>query len=188
MSLFSELKRRNVLRVAIAYLAACWLRIQVVERLFPIFGLSDALLRLVVIVLIIGFPTIIIFSWVYELTPEGLKLESDVERSESVIHHTGNVKGLGPNVELDLLNTGNLTLTISDPNGLTDLDPSSLRMAFDGVEFPPILLVQVMTIRKLTSTSVSLTLGGNLPPNLLFHLAVSVKDKTGYRSGQTRVR
>ncbi|MFQ5981831.1 MAG: tetratricopeptide repeat protein, partial [Woeseiaceae bacterium] len=84
MSLFSELKRRNVLRVAIAYLAASWLLIQVVGLLFPIFGLSDILIRLVVIILAIGFPAILIFSWVYELTPEGLKLERDVDRSRSI--------------------------------------------------------------------------------------------------------
>ncbi len=86
---FEELKRRNVFRVGIAYLIAAWLLIQIVETLFPIFGLSDALTRLVVILLIIGFPLILIFSWLYELTPEGLKLERDVDRSRSVVHHTG---------------------------------------------------------------------------------------------------
>ena len=78
MSLFSELKRRNVLRVALAYLAASWLLIQIVETLFPIFGLANALIRVVAILLGIGFPAVLIFSWLYELTPEGLKLERDV--------------------------------------------------------------------------------------------------------------
>ncbi len=86
---FEELKRRNVLRVAIAYVAASWLLIQVVETLFPVFGLSDALIRLVAISLFIGFPLALIFSWLYELTPDGLKLEKDVDRSDSVVHHTG---------------------------------------------------------------------------------------------------
>jgi TolB-like protein/Tfp pilus assembly protein PilF len=86
---FDELKRRNVLRVAIAYLATSWLVIQVVETFFPIFGQSDALIRLVAILLVIGFPLILIFSWLYELTPEGLKLERDVDRSRSAVHHTG---------------------------------------------------------------------------------------------------
>ena len=89
MSLFSELKRRNVLRVAIGYLAASWLLIQIVETLFPIFGLSDASIRLSVILLAIGFPLILIFSWLYELTSEGLKLEKDVDRSITLVHHTG---------------------------------------------------------------------------------------------------
>ena len=86
---FEELKRRNVFRVGIAYLIAAWLLIQIVETLFPIFGLSDALIRLVAILVIIGFPLILIFSWLYELTPEGLKLERDVDRSRSVVHHAG---------------------------------------------------------------------------------------------------
>ena len=89
MSLFSELRRRNVLRVSIAYLAASWLLIQIVETLFPIFGLSDTSIRLAVILLAIGFPLILIFAWLYELTPEGLKLEKDVDRSGAPAHHTG---------------------------------------------------------------------------------------------------
>jgi TolB-like protein/Tfp pilus assembly protein PilF len=84
-----ELKRRNVLRVAIAYLAVSWLLIQVVETLFPIFGQSDAQIRLVVVLLVIGFPLILLFSWLDELTPEGLKLERDVDPSRSMVHHTG---------------------------------------------------------------------------------------------------
>ena len=72
MSFVSELKRRNVLRVAIGYLAAAWLLIQLVETLFPIFDLSEESIRLVVILLAIGFPLILIISWLYELTPDGL--------------------------------------------------------------------------------------------------------------------
>ena len=89
MSFFSELQRRNVTRVAIAYVAASWLLIQVVETLFPVFGLSAALVRIVAISLFIGLPLILIFSWLYELTPAGLRLEKDVDRSASVAHHTG---------------------------------------------------------------------------------------------------
>ena len=72
MSLFSELKRRNVFRVALAYLAIAWVIIQIVETLFPLFGLSDDLIRLVVILVSGGFPLVVIISWFYELTPEGL--------------------------------------------------------------------------------------------------------------------
>jgi len=86
---FEELKHRNVMRVAIAYLAIAWLLIQIAETLFPIFGQSDTLIRLVAISLIIGFPLVLIFSWLYELTPEGLKLERDVDRARSIVQHTG---------------------------------------------------------------------------------------------------
>jgi TolB-like protein/Flp pilus assembly protein TadD len=84
-----ELKRRNVFRVAIAYAVAAWLLIQIAETIFPLFGFDDTPARIVVILLAIGFPLTLIISWVYELTPEGLKLEKDVDRSRSVTHHTG---------------------------------------------------------------------------------------------------
>ncbi len=89
MSFFKELKRRNVIRMGIAYLAGAWLLIQMGETLFPVYGLSDAAIRLVITLLAIGFPITLIFSWVYELTPEGLKLERDVNRSITITHHTG---------------------------------------------------------------------------------------------------
>lgn len=89
MSFVEELKRRNVLRVAIAYLAGAWLLIQIVETLFPVFGLSDAAVRTAVIVLGIGFPVALIVSWLYELTPVGLKLDRDVDRSRVVSPYAG---------------------------------------------------------------------------------------------------
>jgi TolB-like protein/Flp pilus assembly protein TadD len=89
MSLFAELKRRNVIRVSVAYVVAAWLVIQVVETLFPVFGLSDAAIRMVVIVLAIGLLPVMVFAWAFELTPEGLKKESDVDRSQSIAPKTG---------------------------------------------------------------------------------------------------
>jgi len=89
MSVVEELKRRNVIRVAIAYLAGSWLLVEVSETLFPIYGLSDNVIRLVISLLAIGFPIAMIISWVFELTPEGLKLERNIDRSASVTHLTG---------------------------------------------------------------------------------------------------
>jgi len=81
MSLFSELKRRNVLRVAAAYLAGAWLLIEVSDTLFSIYGLPGTAARIVATLLAIGFPITLVLSWVYELTPEGLKLEKDIDRA-----------------------------------------------------------------------------------------------------------
>ncbi len=89
MWLFTELKRRNVFRVGAAYAVASWLLIQIAETILPLFGFNDGPARIVVIVLAIGFPLVLVFSWLYELTPEGLQLERDVDRSRSVVHHTG---------------------------------------------------------------------------------------------------
>jgi len=81
--LFSELKRRNVFRVAVAYLAAAWLLTEVAGTLFPAFGIPDWGVRFVVAVLALGFLPTLVFSWVYELTPDGLKLEKEVVRETS---------------------------------------------------------------------------------------------------------
>ncbi len=81
MSLLSELRRRNVLRIAAGYAALSWLVIQVVETLFPMFGLSDAAARAVVLMLAIGFVPALALAWTFELTPEGLKRDIDVDRA-----------------------------------------------------------------------------------------------------------
>jgi len=88
MSLYNELKRRNVFRVGIAYLAGAWLLTEVSGTLFPAFGVPDWAIRFVVIVLILGFVPALIISWAYELTPEGLKREKDVVRDASIAHLT----------------------------------------------------------------------------------------------------
>jgi TolB-like protein/exonuclease VII small subunit len=84
MSLFSELKRRNVFRVAVAYLAASWLLVEVTDTVFPYFNLGESAVRILIIVLAIGFPLFLIFSWVFEITPEGLKLEKDIDRTTPI--------------------------------------------------------------------------------------------------------
>lgn len=89
MSLLNELKRRNVFRVGAAYTVVSWLLIQVVETIFPLFGFDDSLARTVVIVMTIGFVPTLIFSWVFELTPEGLKKEKDIDRTQSNTAGTG---------------------------------------------------------------------------------------------------
>ena len=75
--ILNELSRRNVFKVAAAYTVSAWILIQVAETIFPLFGYGDRPARIVVVLLAIGFPFVLIFSWVYELTPDGLKLERD---------------------------------------------------------------------------------------------------------------
>ena len=89
MTLFAELKRRNVIRVGAAYVVVAWLVIQVVETIFPSFGFGDVAVRYTTIVFAIGFIPALIFAWAFELTPEGLKKESEVDRSQSVTPQTG---------------------------------------------------------------------------------------------------
>ncbi len=88
-SFFSELKRRNVYKVAVAYAVASWLLIQVATQVFPFFEIPNWAVRLVVLLLIAGFPVALIFSWAFEITPEGIKRESEIEGDKSITHHTG---------------------------------------------------------------------------------------------------
>ena len=78
----AELKERNVLRVAATYLVASWLVLQMVDVVFPFFELPDTLGKPILIMLAIGFPIAIIIAWVFELTPEGLIKEKNLDRSQ----------------------------------------------------------------------------------------------------------
>jgi TolB-like protein/tetratricopeptide (TPR) repeat protein len=81
LSLYGELKRRNVLRAGAAYAVAAWLLIQVAETIFPLFGYGDAPARIVVVVLAVGFLPAMVFAWIFELTPEGFKRDREVDAS-----------------------------------------------------------------------------------------------------------
>lgn len=89
MSLFAELKRRNVVRVGIAYIVISWILAQVAEFAFENFGAPDWVLKTVVVVLLLGLPLALFFAWAFEMTPEGVKREKDVDRSHSMTQTTG---------------------------------------------------------------------------------------------------
>jgi len=74
---FAELKRRGVYKVAIAYAVVAWLLMQVASQIFPFFEIPNWAVRLVVLLLVIGFPVALILAWAFELTPEGIKRAED---------------------------------------------------------------------------------------------------------------
>ena len=86
---FAELKRRNVYKVAIAYAVVGWLLIQIATQVFPFFEIPNWAVRLVVLLLVIGFPVALIIAWAFELTPEGIKRAEDVDVSKSITRKTG---------------------------------------------------------------------------------------------------
>ncbi len=88
-SFFAELKRRNVYKVAAAYLVVSWLLIQAASILFPTFDAPVSAMKILVVILAIGFPIALAFSWAFEITPEGLKLESEIDPNRSIAQHTG---------------------------------------------------------------------------------------------------
>ena len=89
MSFFAELKRRNVVRVGLAYVVIAWLLAQVAEFAFENFGAPEWVLKTVVVILLLGMPLVLFFAWAFELTPEGVKREKDVDRSQSITPQTG---------------------------------------------------------------------------------------------------
>src|SRR5438552_200598 len=86
-SFFTELKRRRVYSVAVAYVVVAWLLIQISTQVFPFFGIPNWVVRLVVLLSILGFPIAVVCAWAFEMTPEGIKLEEDVGRR--IIRKTG---------------------------------------------------------------------------------------------------
>ncbi len=89
MSLFSELKRRNVFRVGIAYLIVAWLVLQVADLVLDNITAPEWVMQVLMLVVAVGFPLVLIFAWAFELTPEGLKRDAEVDRSQSITDRTG---------------------------------------------------------------------------------------------------
>src|ERR1043166_1055803 len=86
---FAELKRRNVYKVAVAYVVVSWLTVQAASILLPTFEAPPWMMKVVVVVLLLGFPAALVFTWAFEITPEGIVRESEVEAGKSITHHTG---------------------------------------------------------------------------------------------------
>ena len=88
-SFFAELRRRNVFKVAMVYLIASWLLIQIAEITFPALKLPEWTVTFVVVILAMLLPIAVIFAWAFELTPEGLRRTGEVPPEASIADHTG---------------------------------------------------------------------------------------------------
>ena len=94
MSFIAELKRRNVFKVGAAYVVMAWLLAQGVDVFLDNFGAPDWVIKTVLLLLVAGFPVALFFAWAFELTPEGIKKEKDVDRSQSITSETRPQAGL----------------------------------------------------------------------------------------------
>ena len=103
--LFNELKRRNVFRVAVGYIVLAWLLMQVGDIMFESFAAPAWVMKVLMGFLLLGFPVAMFLSWAFELTPEGIKREQDVDRSQSITHLTGR--------KLDFIVIGIMAIAIS---------------------------------------------------------------------------
>src|SRR5205085_2316079 len=86
---FAELKRRNVYKVAVAYAIVGWLLIQVATSTFPVLDIPNWAIKLVIALVLFGFPIALVLAWAFELTPEGIKRAEDVLPNESITRKTG---------------------------------------------------------------------------------------------------
>jgi TolB-like protein/Tfp pilus assembly protein PilF len=89
VKIIKELQRRNVFRVAVGYIVSTWLLAQVADLVLENIGAPDWVMQTIMLLLALGFPVVLFFSWAYEVTPEGIKRESEIDRGESVNHITG---------------------------------------------------------------------------------------------------
>ena len=102
--LFNELKRRNVIRVAVAYCVAAWVLLQIADLVLENIGAPGWVMQVFMLALALGFPVVIIFSWAFEITPEGIKLEKDIDRDNSITQRTAS--------KLDRITIGLLILVL----------------------------------------------------------------------------
>jgi TolB-like protein/tetratricopeptide (TPR) repeat protein len=105
LKIYTELSRRNVFRVGIAYAVASWVLLQIVDVISPIFELPAWAPKLIFVILAIGLVPALIFAWAFEMTPEGLKKESEVDRTTSMVGTTGR--------KLNFVITGFLVLAVA---------------------------------------------------------------------------
>src|SRR5437588_10523040 len=80
---FAELKRRNVYKVAVAYIVAGWALSQGIAQVFPVFDIPNSIIRLIVLLIIIGLPIALVLAWTFEITPQGIKRTEDVDPFDS---------------------------------------------------------------------------------------------------------
>jgi TolB-like protein/Flp pilus assembly protein TadD len=120
---FAEVKRRNVYKVAVAYVVVAWLVIQAASILLPTFEAPGWVMKVLVLLIVLGFPAALVLSWAFEITPEGIKLESEVAPNESITRRTGR-KIVGITIALAVVATG-LFLFQQFRSRLTSLSPAS---------------------------------------------------------------
>jgi zinc protease len=136
MSLFSELRRRNVFKVLLVYLLAGWLIVKLLHHLHPVLGLPHWIEKVVGLILLIGLPLAMYFAWVYEITPVGLKKAVDVDQTQSIVFKTGQKLNAALAVLVVLMLAAMIVGRLfPEPPALLDLGPKMQAATAPGV--PP---------------------------------------------------
>jgi hypothetical protein len=167
MSLFAELKRRNVVRVTIAYLVAAWVIVETSSLILEIYESPDSVIRVIVALLALGLPFAIVFAWAFEITPEGIKRESEVDRDHSVTHITAR--------RLDVLTIGLVVLAIGlfagarffpDQFAATTQTASVNSEATQGVAWATENVLEIARLRDLGDFGAAFALASEVAPDL----------------------
>ena len=141
-SFFAELRRRNVYKVAVAYAVVAWLTIQAASIFLPAFNAPQWAMQIVILILVVGFPIALAFSWAFEITPEGIKRESEVQADASITHHTGR-KIVALTIVLAVIATGLLIFQFirarsTSPSSATGITNKSIAvLPFDNLSRDP---------------------------------------------------
>ena len=121
-NIFAELKRRNVYKVAVAYIIAGWALAQGIAQVFPVFDIPNWIVRLIVVLIIMGFPFALIFAWAYEITPEGVKRTAEADAMPRSARPTNRtwiyIVVVGATISVGLFFLGRYTAR----NGITSAD------------------------------------------------------------------
>src|SRR6266581_2875141 len=138
---FSELKRRNVYKVAVAYAVVAWLTIQAASIFLPAFNAPQWAMQIVIFIVVVGFPIALAFSWAFEITPEGIKRESEVAADQSITHHTGR-KIVALTIVLAVVAAGLLAFQLirarsTSPSAATISNKSIAVLPFDNLSGDP---------------------------------------------------
>jgi len=162
MSFFEELKRRNVIRVGIAYVVIAWLIAQVADLALGNFEAPGWVIKTVLLVLALGLPVAVFFAWAFELTPEGIKKEKDVDRNQSITRQTRR--------KLDFLIIGVLILTLAYFVVSHDWQGGSGDAAAPAAEAGP-KSVAVLPFVNLSSNDENAFFASGVHEDILTHLA-----------------
>src|ERR1044071_1349333 len=138
---FAELKRRNVYKVAVAYAVVAWLVIQAASIFLPAFNAPQWAMQVIILILVVGFPIALVFSWAFEITPEGIVRESEVAADQSITHHTGR-KIVALTIVLAVIATGLFAFQLirarsTSPSASSISNKSIAVMPFDNLSGDP---------------------------------------------------
>src|SRR5215813_7311474 len=121
LSFLSELKRRNVYKVAASYAVVAWLLIQAASILFPTFEAPSWAMKVLVGLLVLCFPVALVLSWAFEITPEGIKLESEIDPKKSIARKTGR-KIVGLTIAVTIVAAGLFTFQLLRTSSLSRVE------------------------------------------------------------------